>query len=1088
MSEFTTLLRLEISDGAEASARRNLQKIDALASRFTPNLVGDTLVRSAENIVIEPRCADIGGSGVGGVVQIGTPTHEVDLLLYGTMSGLDSVGLLDQGSGGNKYLRLRYDSTLAGGVDTAADRLLAFDVQAANRSVVLGGNLILGGTFSTAFELALNAPGSASLALPTSGTLATLAGAEVLTNKIIDSDLNAITNIVNADIKATAGILISKLAPGAENEIIKVILGIPTWTTAGSGDVTGPASSTDNALVRFDGVTGKTIQNSAATLSDTATLLLVGSADTFASISPAATPELHLSNIAAAGGAPAFRITGRAIAADGALGRHFFHFNDTITDRIMMRLTLSATTGVASTAAANYALSLSNSAGTLTRAITVHSGLDNVYVGLQAGSTASTGGSRNSGFGGSALLSIQTGTGDDNTAVGNLALRNSVAGSGNTAVGAVAARQLNAASGLVAVGFEAASAVGASANAGAGTNPAQNNTIVGYQSYRLPPTPTVSGNTALNSTLGYQALMGMTQGFQNTAVGASTGAAVTTGSALTLVGYNANSGAALVNAAAFGANAVVALSNTQVFGDVGVSSFLLGSDRTTSGASVVRALRAGDANGANQAAGDLQIQASRSTGTGAAGKILLRGAPADGSGSALNTVQTLLTLDPGTTTAGSTVTVRGQTTQTADVFVVEDGTGTDLFRVTPTGVLVPALTPGSVLFVGTGGTLSQDNANFFWDDTNNRVGLGTTTPSERVHIRATSANLALRLENDLANQSALQFFDNTNGSDSVIYRPAGSTNLVIEASAVVQLTAGGGVGIGTATPAARLHVAGGRTYLQESGSPYALGLGRQDNAGVFYFLGVSTDASPDLVFSNTAGTEQLRVDAATGSLGIGTAAPVFPLHVSTPTGVTRAVVDSYGALGSAIVGRHARGTSAAPTASQLADPISAFTGRGYGATAFASASRGIFQVSAAETWTDTAQGTYLQLYTTAVGGVVTTEKVRVTDAGFVGVGTTTPSKHLDVAGDIAISTVGSGLYIKEGANATMGRSVLVGGTVTVSTTKVTAASEIFLTTNVPGGVVGFIYVSARNAGVDFTITSLSALDTSTVSWVIVEPS
>lgn len=36
----------------------------------------------------------------------------------------------------------------------------------------------------------------------------------------------------------------------------------------GDGDVTGPASSTDNAIARFDGTGGKTIQNSAPTISD----------------------------------------------------------------------------------------------------------------------------------------------------------------------------------------------------------------------------------------------------------------------------------------------------------------------------------------------------------------------------------------------------------------------------------------------------------------------------------------------------------------------------------------------------------------------------------------------------------------------------------------------------------------------------------------------------------------------------------------------------------------------------------------------------------------------------------------------------
>ena len=43
-------------------------------------------------------------------------------------------------------------------------------------------------------------------------------------------------------------------------------------TAASSGDVVGPASATDNALVRFDGSTGKLIQNSTAILSDAGAL------------------------------------------------------------------------------------------------------------------------------------------------------------------------------------------------------------------------------------------------------------------------------------------------------------------------------------------------------------------------------------------------------------------------------------------------------------------------------------------------------------------------------------------------------------------------------------------------------------------------------------------------------------------------------------------------------------------------------------------------------------------------------------------------------------------------------------------------
>ena len=43
----------------------------------------------------------------------------------------------------------------------------------------------------------------------------------------------------------------------------------PTWSSPTGGDVVGPASSTDNAVARFDGATGKLIQNSGVIVSDT---------------------------------------------------------------------------------------------------------------------------------------------------------------------------------------------------------------------------------------------------------------------------------------------------------------------------------------------------------------------------------------------------------------------------------------------------------------------------------------------------------------------------------------------------------------------------------------------------------------------------------------------------------------------------------------------------------------------------------------------------------------------------------------------------------------------------------------------------
>ena len=61
------------------------------------------------------------------------------------------------------------------------------------------------------------------------------------------------------------------IADDAVDEEIDITV---TSTGAGSGDVVGPSSSTDEALVRFDGTTGKLVQNSNATLTDAGALSL----------------------------------------------------------------------------------------------------------------------------------------------------------------------------------------------------------------------------------------------------------------------------------------------------------------------------------------------------------------------------------------------------------------------------------------------------------------------------------------------------------------------------------------------------------------------------------------------------------------------------------------------------------------------------------------------------------------------------------------------------------------------------------------------------------------------------------------------
>ena len=70
---------------------------------------------------------------------------------------------------------------------------------------------------------------------------------------------------------------------GASGEVLTTDgSGTLSWSAGGgggTGDVVGPASSTDNAFARFDLTTGKLLQNSNATLSDAGAPIFVGSVD-----------------------------------------------------------------------------------------------------------------------------------------------------------------------------------------------------------------------------------------------------------------------------------------------------------------------------------------------------------------------------------------------------------------------------------------------------------------------------------------------------------------------------------------------------------------------------------------------------------------------------------------------------------------------------------------------------------------------------------------------------------------------------------------------------------------------------------------
>lgn len=202
-------LKLRLDDNLTANAKYNLSRLDLLGSTFLTDSTDSLNIRSRSSINILPDSADLGGNSTGGTVNIGSSSQSLDgVNLYTDVFNLSStLGLLDQATSGTKYLRLKYQSNLSGSVDIGSDRALSFDLDGADRSLVLAGDfkvLVDAITFNAA-------SGGSNVTLPTTGTLSTLAGIETLSNKTIDSGANTLTNISNSNIKASAGIVYSKL-------------------------------------------------------------------------------------------------------------------------------------------------------------------------------------------------------------------------------------------------------------------------------------------------------------------------------------------------------------------------------------------------------------------------------------------------------------------------------------------------------------------------------------------------------------------------------------------------------------------------------------------------------------------------------------------------------------------------------------------------------------------------------------------------------------------------------------------------------------------------------------------------------------
>ncbi len=113
-----------------------------------------------------------------------------------------------------------------------------------------------------------------------------------------------------------------------------------------------------------------------------------------------------------------------------------------------------------------------------------------------------------------------------------------------------------------------------------------------------------------------------------------------------------------------------------------------------------------------------------------------------------------------TLTAGNTPTLAINATSltlTTPLALTSGGTGT-----------ATAFTSGSLVFAGASGVYTQDNANLFWDDTNNRLGVGTNVPGVDLDVDGTTATIYMQCQNflDVSGDLVLQLLHNSSPVNS----------------------------------------------------------------------------------------------------------------------------------------------------------------------------------------------------------------------------------------------------------------------------------------------------------------------------------
>jgi hypothetical protein len=344
------------------------------------------------------------------------------------------------------------------------------------------------------------------------------------------------------------------------------------------------------------------------------------------------------------------------------------------------------------------------------------------------------------------------------------------------------------------------------------------------------------------------------------------------------------------------------------------------------------------------------------------------------------------------------------------------------------------------------------NNNQLYLDTGGNVGIGTSSPATTLDVAGTvtADGLDVEIADNLASPVSIQQGGNgyfkivtTNGSESVQLGNS-TTNPDI-------LMGGGNVGIGTSSPSEELTIRASVPKIQIEDSDGTNQYGQfYHSAGSTTILARNNTSDGTIVFQKYDGTttdETMRIDSS-GNVGIGTSSPEATVHIQKASAGARGatlVIDNNAA---STVGNESQitfltdaGASVAGIANARIKVINTNAGSGAADLTFT-------------TWSGSAEG----------------ERLRIDSSGNVGIGTSSPSQKLHVAGNIVLDAAGfvgfgGGTNYIEGS----ATNLLKFGTANVERMRIDASGNLLVGTTTALGSSGttlssdgYVYASNDN--------------------------